>query len=267
MRCMKSGRTNSRSEYPRQRDEIVYVYGKHVVDLALERQAAALKHIYVSPQFRDERLLAKIRRAQIKTQPLDERRLPGQLARDVNHQGLVAALDTSVLVQPYQQYIKQAPIEKNTLFLLLAEIHDPQNVGAMIRSAAAFGVQAVLLPTHQQAPLTGTVAKVSAGMVFTVPLVSIKNVNTTIADLQSRGVAAYGLAGEGAESIHLTDFSTASVLVVGNEGAGLREKTRATCDALVTIPMHPRCESLNAASAVTASLAVWSKQHGDALSA
>ena len=84
---------------------------------------------------------------------------------------------------------------------LLGEIQDPQNVGAVIRSAAAFGVSGILIPDHNQAQVTGAVVKVSAGMAFRVPLVSIGNVNTVVRDLKERGFAVYGLAGEAKQII------------------------------------------------------------------
>ena len=238
-----------------------YIFGKHTVDLAIERRLDTIKTVFISDRFTDERIMAKLRRANVTIRPLDDRRLPREVPAGANHQGIVAVVCVDTLVQSYQRYMKEATVSDDSLFLILSEVQDPQNVGAMIRSAAAFGVQAVLLPTHQQAPITGTVAKVSAGMVFTVPIVEIKNTNTTITDLQQRGVRVYGLAGEGQESIHEADFTTPTAIVVGNEGKGLREKTRSLCDALVRIPTHPRCESLNAAASVAVGLAIWSAKH------
>ena len=243
-------------------DTDCYVYGKHVVDLALERRPGAIRLMYVSERLRDERLLAKVRRAGLPVKPLDERRLPGRLPADCNHQGLVAVVDTKMLLQSYQAYWQEARVEPRSIFLILSEVQDPQNVGAMIRTAAAFGVQAVLLPKHKQAPLTGTVAKVSAGMVFTVPIVEIGNLNTTLSDLQKRGVLVCGLAAAGESmSLYTQDLTKPLAFVVGNEATGLRQQTRQVCDTLLHIPMHPRCESLNASAAVVASLAARAQQY------
>ena len=242
--------------------DTLYIYGKHVVDLALERYSSVLKRVWVTLEFSDQKLLAKLRRAGAVVDVLNERKLPGNLSREVNHQGVVAAVPTSAVVQPYTRFMQTASITPESCFLILSEIQDPQNVGAMIRSAAAFGVQAVLLPKHKQAPLTGTVAKVSAGMVFTVPIVEIGNLNTTIGDLQERGVLVCGLvAAEESVSLYTQDLTKPLAFVVGNEATGLRQQTRQVCDTLLHIPMHPRCESLNASAAVVASLAARAQQY------
>jgi len=242
-------------------EQRTHVYGKHVVNTAIERAPQVIRQIFVAEQFSDAKLVAKIQRLQIKTHILPPRRTPGNLPANVNHQGIVAEIDTTKLLQPMASYLKQATLQPDSLFLLLAEVQDPHNVGAMIRSAAAFGVQAVLLPVHNQSPVTGAVAKVSAGTVFTLPLLQVGNVNQALRELQSAGMQTYGLAGEGATSVYEANWEQPTVLVVGNEASGLREKTRETCDELLRIPMHPRCESLNAAAAVTASLAVWRGAH------
>jgi 23S rRNA (guanosine2251-2'-O)-methyltransferase len=106
------------------------------------------------------------------------------------------------------------------------------------------------------------VVKVSAGMAFRIPLVEIRNVNATLTDFKKRGCWIYGLAGE-AGSVLLPDesFTKPSVFVLGNEGEGLRQKTREACDTLLAIPMHPRCESLNAAASAAIVMYEWSTQH------
>jgi 23S rRNA (guanosine2251-2'-O)-methyltransferase len=103
-------------------------------------------------------------------------------------------------------------------------------------------------------------------MAFKIPLVTISNVNTAIRDLQKSGFWAYGLEGEGTTSTTKEKFSKPSVFVLGNEGSGLREKTKEQCDDLISIPIHPRCESLNAAAATAVVLASWSAQHPGVLS-
>lgn len=245
--------------------ESILIYGTHAVEQALERRPDTIRTLFVASHFTNQKLLAKLRRSSIPLKPLDEKHLVREIGSAVVHQGIAARIDSRALILSYQSYIRTTAVTADSLFLLLAEIQDPQNVGAMIRSAAAFGVQAVMFPSHRQASITGTVVKVSAGMTFSVPLVEIKNTNSTISDLQQRGCVVYGLAGETGSSIHEQTFSGPSVLVVGNEGAGLREKTRAACDTLLSIPMHPRCESLNAAASVTSALSIWSGCHQTAL--
>ncbi len=107
--------------------------------------------------------------------------------------------------------------------------------------------------------------KVSAGMAFRIPLVSISNVNSVARDLQKRGFWVYGLEGEGDATTTTEKFDRPSAFILGNEGSGLRQKTKELCDNLISIPIHPRCESLNAAAATAVVLSAWSKEHPKAL--
>ena len=147
------------------------------------------------------------------------------------------------------------------MVVILDELNDPHNVGAIIRSAAAFGAAGVLMPPHHQSPVTGAVVKASAGMAFRVPLVRIGNVNYAVAALQKLGFRAYALAMEGSRNIAKERFDAPSVFVVGNEGRGIRQGTAKVCDALLRIPMDERCESLNAAVSAAVVLYAWSAQH------
>ena len=125
----------------------------------------------------------------------------------------------------------------------------------------------MLIPEHNQAQVTGAVVKVSAGMAFKVPLVAIGNVNHTVRDLKKKGFQIYGLEGTGDQNLSDEKFEEPSVIIVGNEATGIREKTRDLCDKLIKIPMNPSSESLNAASAVSVTLYRWSTQHPGALRA
>jgi 23S rRNA (guanosine2251-2'-O)-methyltransferase len=192
---------------------------------------------------------------------------PRGVSANAAHQGVVLGINPSKLTVLYKPFIKALTVNSDTALLVLGEVQDPHNVGAVIRSAAAFGLAGVLIPPHNQAPVTGTVVKVSAGMAFKIPLITIPNVNTVLRDLKADGFWVYGLEGEGTtETTHET-FSRPSVFVLGNEGSGLRPKTKELCDELLSIPIHPRCESLNAAAATAVALASWSAQHPRALSA
>ncbi len=247
--------------------EIIYIYGKHAVDEALTYRPDLLRELYIETGFTDVTLLAKLSRCPVPPRLLNSKRLPGGLRSDAVHQGIIAGIAVDKLVLDYKDFIADTAITPETAFLVLGEVQDPHNVGAVIRSAAAFGITAVLIPPHNQAPVNGTVVKVSAGMAFKIPLVEIRNVNATLTDLKKRGCWIYGLAGEtGSVPLPAEIFTKPSVFVLGNEGDGLRAKTREACDTLLAIPMHPRCESLNAAASAAIVMYAWSAQHGAALS-
>jgi 23S rRNA (guanosine2251-2'-O)-methyltransferase len=240
-----------------------YLYGKHTVRELLVQAPERIEALYLAPSVDTEfRPLATA--ARVRVEPLPH----NQFMRDLEgavHQGVVARVSLEGLVHEYRAFMDSLEITPSTSLVLLNEITDPHNVGAIIRSAAAFGCAGVLVPTHNTATLTGTVAKASAGMIFAVPLVAISNENQAILDLKKRGLWSYGLAGEGARDLGKEIFDAPAVFVVGSEGEGLREKTREHCDFLLRIPMHPRCESLNASVSAAVALSAWSGQHKEAL--
>jgi len=104
-------------------------------------------------------------------------------------------------------------------------------------------------------------------MAFRIPLVSIGNVNTVVRDLKERGFAVYGLSGNAKYTVTKEAFDLPTLFILGNESEGLREKTTELCDKLLSIPINPKCESLNAAASASVAFYTWSAKHGEALRA
>ncbi len=247
------------------KQELEYIFGKHAVSEALAHRPDIIRQIFLDLNFSDEKIMGQIERAKVSVKPLNPKNPPRGISANAAHQGIVAGVVPEALMVSYRDFIASLAIDENTALLVLGEVQDPHNVGAVIRSAAAFGLKGVLIPPHNQAPVTGTVIKVSAGMAFRIPVVAISNVNAVGRDLKDRGFWVYGLEGAGTVSTTTEVFSKPSVFILGNEGSGLREKTKELCDDLISIPIHPRCESLNAAAATAVVLASWSAQHPQAL--
>ena len=249
----------------RSEDRYIYIYGRHAVLEALTHRPDVVKVLYVRDDVRDE-VPKELRSIVPKMEVFSGKKLPVPVDDDVVHQGMLAKVDKTALVVPFETFTQTLTVTPDTCLVVLGEIHDPHNVGAVIRSAAAFGVGAVLVPKHRQASITAAVIKVSVGMAFQVPLVEVGNVNRALEVLKEQGCFVYGLAGEGSTAVSAETFSKPSVFVLGNEAEGLREKTREHCDTLLHIPMHPRCESLNASVSAAVALYAWSAQHPGALS-
>lgn len=243
-------------------EQKVYIYGTHAVKEALKARPEVVQKIFIADSVKDAELQTLIAAKKIATKPFTG---SGPLGRDATHQGIIALIDTNKLVISFDAFRKTLISSPDTALVLLGEIEDPHNVGAIIRSAAAFGAAAVLIPEHRQAPVTGAVIKVSAGMAFRIPLVSIGNVNDTIRKLKDDGFWMYGLSGRGTQELHKEEFEKPSVFIVGNEGAGIREKTEELCDIMLKIPMHSRTESLNASVSTAVALYDWSVKHKQAL--
>ena len=250
----------------------VYVYGRHALMEALAEgalpegtQAKVIRKVFLAKDLRDGELQALLKKHAIPTAPLAAGKDKELVGREAAHQGIIALMDPSALLVSFGDFISSLDLKKNPAIAVLGEVQDPHNVGAIIRSAAAFGLAGVLIPEHNQAPVTGAVVKASSGMVFRVPLVSIGNVNSTLKTLKEKGFWVYGLAMDGTTTLGTETFDAPSVFVIGNEGTGVREKTLAACDVTLSIPMHTRTESLNAAVSAAIVFYEWSKKHPEAL--
>lgn len=235
------------------------MYGKHALKEALTEKPDAVQKVFLKNDFNDSETFNLIKRNHVPVYPLGSNTVR-TVADDAVHQGVIAVLDTTKVLVDGSSFIEALEVNQDTALLLLDELTDPHNVGAVIRSAAAFGFSGVLIPTHDQVQLTGAVIKTSVGMAFRIPLVSVGNINDTLRKLKEKGFWVYGLTMDG-ESLPTTTFDAPSIFVLGNEGKGIREKTLDACDVRLSIPMNPRCESLNAAQAATIAMYSWFVQH------
>lgn len=242
----------------------VYIYGKHALMEALTNSPRILKKVFLASES-DKQVMALLKKNNISFSQLGSGEAAGGVEKDAKHQGFIGLISLDRLVMSYEEFIRGLKVTKDTCVVIMGELQDPQNVGAVIRSAAAFGVAGVLMPEHNQAPITGSVVKVSAGMAFRVPIVRIGNINTVIRDLKEKGFWVYGLEGESKHSIVEEPFDAPTAFILGNEAKGIREHTKELCDVLLAIPMHPQCESMNVASSTSVALYAWSVKHQDAL--
>jgi 23S rRNA (guanosine2251-2'-O)-methyltransferase len=251
---------------PGAKREKIYIYGKHALAEALLHAPHAVRKAFLSPTLDEPEISRLLKQERILTTTMNAREGRELAGRDAVHQGIIALVDPSALLTPLDAFLASLDLAKKPAIAVLGEVQDPGNVGAIIRSAAALGLAGILIPEHRQAPVTGTVVKASAGMAFRIPLVSAGNVNTALAALKKKGFWIYGLAMDGTASLADEAFDTPVAFVVGNEGAGLREKTREACDLTLSIPMNPRTESLNAAASAAIVFYKWSTRHPEALS-
>jgi len=241
--------------------EKIYIYGKHALAEALASKPEVVQKVFAADGALDSKLIEQLAARGVGISSMKEQK--GVMA-DAVHQGVIAVINPSKLLLSLEDFLPTLEVTPYTSLVLLDELQDPQNVGAIIRSAAAFGAAGVLVPQHNQAQITGAVVKTSAGMTFRVPLVSIGNVNQTLRQLKNKGFWIYGLDMGGNELAKET-FDAPAVFVVGNEGEGIRAKTLELCDVKLSIPMHSRTESLNAAVSAGITLYQWSTQHQGAL--
>lgn len=163
-----------------------------------------------------------------------------------NSQGVV------VMVSDYDYYVdfgafleKIAPLEKS-LVLILDEVQDPRNFGAIIRSAEVFGVQGIIIPERNAVRINETVVKTSTGAIEHVDIIKVTNISEAIKRLKTLDYWVYGAEGEeGAHDYSQEKYPGRTVLVLGSEGNGMRKKVKESCDILIKIPMKGKINSLN----------------------
>lgn len=209
-----------------------------------------------NPERRIERLVATRNAAQrlpegIEAQILDPEAIDGMLPPGAVHQGLALR---AFPLEPLSLEAACAPADGRSV-IILDGVTDPQNVGAVFRSAAAFGARAVIMQDRKSPPLTGVLAKASTGAVEIVPHVRVTNIGRTIEALRALGYLTVALEGETDLSIEdALDDKRPAVLVLGAEGKGLRPGVAEACEKRARIPIAPAMESLNVSNAAAIAL-------------
>ncbi len=238
-----------------------HIYGMQPVIETLNDSPKSIIAVYTEaspkePRF--EQIRAYARKLKIPVNSAPDKKLK-QLVGDVNHQGVVALLKEF----PYKDFgdwLKELDLTTNPAVLLLDEVQDTHNLGAIIRTAAAFGFSGVLMSKDRQAPVNSTVFKTSVGTVFKVPVIQVGNINQTMEILKEKGFWIAGLDMEGEHTLWNEEFTSPMVFVVGNEGKGVGAKTLEKCDYRLSIPMSENVESLNVSVATSLVAYEWSRQ-------
>jgi 23S rRNA (guanosine2251-2'-O)-methyltransferase len=178
---------------------------------------------------------------QARRRDIDVRRVAQQALDGVSggtrHQGVAARYAAAKTWDEHDlaELVEQA--QGRALLLVLDGVQDPHNLGACLRSAAAAGVTAVVIPKDKAVQVNATVRKTSAGAADSIPVVRVTNLARSLRELQKQGVWLYGLAGDASASLYGIDLRGNVALVLGGEGEGLRRLTRDLCDQLVSLPM------------------------------
>ena len=221
------------------------LFGFHAVGVRLKVAPASVIEIYVDASRRDARMkqfLARAQEAGARVIEADGLRLT-RLAGSAGHQGVAARVQELERSRSLDDLLDglQAP----PLLLVLDGVTDPHNLGACLRVADGAGAHAVIAPKDHAAGINATVAKVASGAAETVPYFMVTNLARTLGELKERGIWITGLADQAAQTLYETDLRGPVALVLGAEGAGMRQLTRKSCDHLVRIPMQGAVESLN----------------------
>ncbi len=220
------------------------LFGFHAITARLRQRADAVHELYVLAGRQDARLRDLILRAEaahVKVHAVDGARLDA-LAGHGRHQGVVAVVDDALPHVTLDDVLE--PSDAPALLLVLDGVTDPHNLGACLRSADAFGVQAIIVPKDRAVGVNATVAKAACGAADTVPVIGVTNLSRAMRELKDRGIWLLG-ADAGGESLFTADLTGPVAWVLGAEGAGLRRLTRESCDRIIGIPLSGSVESLN----------------------
>ncbi|WP_041740337.1 23S rRNA (guanosine(2251)-2'-O)-methyltransferase RlmB [Calothrix sp. PCC 6303] len=236
------------------------IYGKYPVLSALENERE-LNRIWITPRLRyDSRYHSLITRAKENGTVVDEvdpKRLD-QLTNYANHQGIAAQIAPYAYIDVEEMVSKAFAVTDSPVILVADGIVDPQNLGAMIRTAEALGAQGLVIPQRRAAGITSTVMKVAAGALENFLVSRVVNLSRTLEELKAAGFWIYGTAVNGSVPLNTVEFTsrkdhhqkaTPIVLVIGSEGEGLSMLTQHCCDVLLSIPLAGKTPSLNASVA------------------
>jgi 23S rRNA (guanosine2251-2'-O)-methyltransferase len=223
-----------------------WIYGIHAVHTMLKSAPQRVKELYVQRGRLDDRLQKIHKLAEqhgVALQWATVKQLDGKA--EGRHQGVMA------LCSPGETYDESFLLKlaeergDDAFFLMLDGVTDPHNLGACLRAADGAGVQAVIVPKDNSVGLTPVVSKVACGAAETMPLVMVTNLTRTLEKLQQQGAWVVGTTGDAEQLIYDIDLKGPMVLVMGAEGAGMRQLTQKQCDFLVKLPMAGGVSSLN----------------------
>ena len=247
----KTGKSAGRPAW-RERDSgpdgPVILYGWHTVTMALANPQRRIRKLTLTEnaakRLADENIQTRIAPEIVRPQEIDR-----LLSPDAVHQGLLAEADP--LPSPDIETLKQ-----EGMVLVLDQITDPHNVGAILRSAAAFAVKAIVTTARHSPEATGVLAKAASGALELVPMITVQNLARALTSLNEIGFQTVGLDSEGSEDLSDVTLREPLALVLGAEGAGLRRLTRETCSVVARLDMPGEIKSLNVSNAAVLSLYV-----------
>lgn len=226
-------------------NSIVKIYGRHAVLAALENNKRSHKQILTTQNLYSYNKTL-IDRAEVKVIIKSPKELD-LLAPDSVHQNII--LHTSSVISRDTTHLKNIIKKEKSIIVALDQVTDPQNIGAIIRSALAFNVDAILLTEHDTPNETASLVKAAAGAIEKLPIIKITNLVNTIKLLKKNNYWAIGLDSNTKNLISTYSFDKKTLLIMGSEGKGLRQLTIQNCDSLIKLPISESVESLNVSNA------------------
>jgi 23S rRNA (guanosine2251-2'-O)-methyltransferase len=237
------------SDAKRRNDEEPLIFGIHAVEAAIANPQRVIRKLYLTDNA-ERRLHEALTARQVAHERVLPRDLDRRLGPDTVHQG--ALIETAPLREPTLADLAEGAAGKP--LIVLDQVTDPHNVGAILRSAAVFGAAGLIMTRRHSPPLDGALAKSASGALEHVPVSLVQNLARAIADLKELHFTVMGLDGDATERLEDAAWPERVALVLGAEGKGLRQLTRESCDKLVRVATDEAFASLNVSNAAAVAL-------------
>lgn len=218
-----------------------WIYGTHAVLSALENPKRKIHKVLIN-----KGLEIKIPIKNLPLEMVDKTKIENLFPFGTVHQGIAA------LVSPLEDYFLDEILreaKEDSLIIILDQVSDPHNIGAIIRSALAFKALCLIMQDKNAPDETATMVKSSAGAIEKMPIVRVKNLSQSIKEIQENGFWVIGLDGNAKEMLHKMNLKGKTALVLGSEGSGIRRLVGENCDCLAKLPISDNIESLNVSTA------------------
>lgn len=234
----------------------ILLYGRHPVTMALQNPNRKIREIFAVKGSLDGLPIP----TDIPVRIVAREQIDSLVGRDAVHQGIVAKCAPTPPLRLKDILTNLGETEAGVI-LLLDQVTDPHNIGAILRSAAAFGALAVVVPESGAPDETGVLAKSASGALELVPLVRVANLVRAMEQLKEQGFWCVGMDGHASDAIGDQKLPSRSAFVMGSEGDGMRRLTAENCDFVTKLPMNPVIESLNVSNAAAITLYEYRRQY------
>lgn len=223
-----------------------YIYGKNVCMQRIS-DGKPVREIILLDGMKDRQLFEMAKKKHIPVEFADRKKLD-TLSKGGKHQGVICVIDEYKTVT-VDAILSRIPEGKLPLLVMLDQLEDPHNLGAILRTCDAVGADGVIIKKNNSVGLNATVAKVSTGAIETIPVAEVANLSQTLEDLKKKGYWVYGTDAANSVDYRRPAYDTPVVLVIGSEGKGISRLVKEHCDQMICLPMEGSVTSLNASVA------------------
>ena len=256
----RGAKSKNKRGLPTKSGSALWFYGFHAVQAALQNPHRKVMRFLATSEglarlSRNQDLQRKLEQAET----VDRTDIEKIVGAESVHQGLALPVTPMESVD-LQDALNLLEDTQPALFVALDQVTDPHNVGAVIRSAAAFGASAVITTRHNAPKETGALAKAASGALETVPLIQVTNLKRAFKDCQDRGFWTVGLDAQATDTLDQIDLPARCVVVLGAEGSGIRDGVRQTCDFMARLPITGAVASLNVSNAAAIAMYDWARR-------